>query len=209
MITVSGHIDSLMSLPIQDQRYVGLRDAEELGYFSLRHGASELSDCDDFISSQELFVSGNKASIDSMLFVETVCRPFKVGSEAIRFDAIDMVDDRKPFGIWHKRQSNDAVNHEVTGFAVSPKGDLVISSTSNPGPKHLSIASLQSEPPHAYTIDASDSSKAADLVEVGEIDNRHASPFFAGQKPAPSLNIASHNMADTAIQYGEFKCPLL
>lgn len=169
----------------ENKRHVGLRDAESFGYFGLRHRSTQHSDFRDFFSAQKLLEMGDESSVDSVLLVESVVSPFKVGRKAVRLYAVDMVDHREIGRVGNECHRNEAVDVDSFGFPLSPQADLGVSNSIDSWSEVFPVASLQSIRTHAHSINASDAAKVADFVVFTKHGDGDASPFFDEHNMGP------------------------
>jgi len=170
-------VDSRVVKSAQDQRNVALCGSESLAYFSLGHGASKRSDFCDFFNAQQLVEEGNEASINSVLLVEPIVGPLKIGDHVIRFDTIDMVDHREIVWVRNEGKTDKSMDMDRLYLAVSEKIDVPVSQFIGARTQNLSV---YSSCPDAVTnpVKAAYSAKVTDLVEVSEVIDRNRSPFF-------------------------------
>lgn len=167
----------LMSSTIQDQRYVGLCDAEPLAYFGLGHGSSKSSYFLDFNRRQEFLEESDSSDIDSVLLVKMVGTPFEIGYDVIRFETVNMVDDRKVIGIGDERETDKSVNMDGLAFPISEKIDVSIAQFIGAGPQDFPIYPSRFQT-IADAIKAAHATEVTDLVEISEVFDRNRSPFF-------------------------------
>mgnify|MGYP001578078379 CR=1 FL=1 len=168
--------NSLVSSSAQDQRYVGLRGAEQLGYVGLLHCAAKRSDLGYFGRGKQFLEGFDEPSIDGVLLVSSVISPFKIGEDVVGFVSVDVIDEGQASGVWNESECDKAMDETSRSFSFSKQGDLHVTEFMKGRLERLSIASLRPMPCFSHPVDASDSSKVAGLVEAFEA--RNGSPLF-------------------------------
>lgn len=168
-----------LTIPENDG-HVALRDAEKLAYLGLAHGAFQSPDFGDFIAGQKFLEHSDASYVDGVLPVARVINPFEVGHDAIRFDAILVIDHRQIVGIGDECECNESVQKECLPAPVSPHAALLVTQFIDARSDYFSVASLQATGPHAHSIKTSYASEIANFVEVFETGDRNGSPFFCG-----------------------------
>ncbi len=168
---------SFMGSAKQDGRDVRLCDSETIGYIGLRHRASKFSDFGNFFLGKKLLEESDSPNVDRMLPVELVSGPFKISSDIVGFDTINMVDHRKVGWVRYESESHKSVNVDRLAFPISEKIDVLVTEFVSAGTKDLSVYSARLQAV-ADAVKASHSTKITDLVEISEVCDRNRSPFF-------------------------------
>ena len=169
--------NSLVAVLKQDQRNVGLRAAETLGYFGLGHGASQGSDRSYVVCGQEFLETSDPSDIDRVLFITRVVSPFEIGYDAIRFDSIEMVDHRKMVRVGDEGECDQSVDVNRFAESVSVEIDVLVSEFARTRSENLSIYSSGFQPV-ADAVQTSNATEITDLVGISEFIERNRSPFF-------------------------------
>ncbi len=174
----TGYDSRLMAAPELDHRDVGLRGSEQLGYLSLSHCPSQLSDLGNFFGCQELFEACDTTNADGVQLVEPVISPFEIGDEAIRLHSVDVVDHREAIWVRDESDCDEPVDVNCLSLSILPHADLWVSDTVNARSKNFAVASLWPIQPYARPVEASDTTKITDFVKSAEIGDVNRSPFF-------------------------------
>jgi hypothetical protein len=162
----------------QNQRNTGLCDAESLGDFGLRHRSAKRPDFGDFFAGQKLLEEGDAADIYRMLFVAGVVNPFEICDDAIPLHTVDVIDHREVSRVWYERESHQSVNVYRLDAAVSEEIDVSVSEFVRAWSENLPIHSSGFKSV-ADAVQASDTAKGTNLVEISEVGDRNRSPFFS------------------------------
>lgn len=171
---------SLMATAAQNERDIALRHAESLGNFGLAHRSFKASDFSDFLWGQKFLEEGDESHVDSMLFVHSVRSPFKIGRGAVRFDAVNMIDDGESIWVRNEGQCHKPVEQKSLSLAVSEKGNLIVATppATEARSQNFPVACLQTKSPYAQAIETAHTTDVADFVAVPEVCDRNRSPFF-------------------------------
>lgn len=189
---------SQVAATIQDQRYVGLRAAESLGYLGLDHRSFQAPDLSDLFAGQELLEAGDEAGVDGVLLVQPVIRPFEVSGRAVYLHAVDVVDHRKMGWVRDEGDCDESMDVDRPSSSISEESDLRISDLVGAGPKNFTIAPSRSARPTANPIHAAHATKIADFVEpIKVIDT---SPLLVNHQTGPFAKEAHSTVTSDVTQ---------
>lgn len=153
--------------------------AEKLGYFGLGHRATNLSDFDNFLWSEEFLESGDAADINGVLPIGLVIDPLKIGDNVVPFVAVDVVDHGKVGWIGEKRERDKAMDEEGFSARLMPQADVEVAQ--RVGTRSQNFTINLAGPivwPSAKTVKASYAAEVGDFVKASVFGNRNRSPFF-------------------------------
>jgi len=199
--------DTSVNAAKQDQRNVGLCAAESLGYFGLGHRPAQHSDLGSLLRGQEFLEASDTPNIDGVLFVYPIIHPLEVGRNEVRFDAIDMVDERKVLRVGNEGERNKAMDVYRLSFSVSVQNDLRVSHFVDASPDHVTKASAhaaQRMAVDANTIDTSHSSEIADFIKSFEVSD--PPPFFINHHLMGPCARSAHSIVLSSTTQGGPAC---
>ena len=191
---------SLVSSTAQDQRYVRLRGAEQLGYIGLLHCSAKRPDLGYFGWGQQFLEGFDESSIDGVLLIRPVISPLEIGEDVIRLVTVDVVDKGQANWIWNESECDKSMDETGRSFSFSKQCDLHVTEFMKGGLEKLSIASLRPMPCFSHPIHASDSSNVADFVETFEA--RNDSPLFFNHDVASLqlFGVADYSYTQSVVQ---------
>src|SRR5437899_9485250 len=140
--------DSQMCAAKQNQRYVGLRGAIPFGYLGLGHLSGQSPDLADLFWGEKFLEESDEASVNGVLFVAPIIGPFEVGSDAVRFNPIHVIDHREIIWVGNKRDTDEAMQQECSETSCAVQANLLVSEFVDARFEHFAIASLEAMSPH-------------------------------------------------------------
>jgi hypothetical protein len=168
---------------IHDQIYERCANAEIFGDFGRLFSVVEhATDFGDISVTEFRFGPGVEAKTGGMLSIACRAGPFEVCHPVIGFNSIDMVDLRQVGWVRNECQSHEPVNQKSRAVSSNADDNAKISfatAARKAWSYYLSESSLGSSIFAYYdSVNATNSSEAADFVEFDKACDRNGSPFF-------------------------------
>lgn len=185
------------ALAIDDFGNRSLDDSESCGEAALGFASkSSKSNFGDVIVAKFADAGHRQTGFYGVGVIPQTVNPFEIRNPIVRLDRADVVDLRQVERVWDEGQSHKPMNGYVSGERLFAEVDGRITSLVGFGEHDLSVMVSFSAfaDPNSLSFQASHSAEIAHFIQVGELRDGNASPFF-DHFESPSCFMASSNVA--------------